>query len=91
LDHLAAPETLLARVLRQNVSELILGVDVVGFDESLLNAVANEVYLNWICLLHSWKTGFLLSASADLLSIMSSTHSAFLPISSPSSLASQTV
>jgi hypothetical protein len=29
--------------LRQNVSELILGVDIVGVDKSLLNAVANEV------------------------------------------------
>jgi hypothetical protein len=29
--------------LRQDVSELILGVDVVGVDESFLNAVVNEV------------------------------------------------
>jgi hypothetical protein len=29
--------------LRQNLSEPILGVDVVGIDESLLNAVTNEM------------------------------------------------
>ena len=41
-----------------------------------------------ICLLLSWKTGFLARASADLLTL-SSTTSTSLPRSSPSSLASQ--
>uniref|UniRef100_A0A0A9FTC4 Uncharacterized protein n=1 Tax=Arundo donax TaxID=35708 RepID=A0A0A9FTC4_ARUDO len=43
-----------------------------------------------MCLLRSWKTGFFISAKADLLSIFSSTASASLPLKSPSSRASHT-
>src|SRR6185312_9510669 len=39
-----------------------------------------------MCLLLPWKTGFLARAKADLLSTLSSTTSALLPRSSPSSL-----
>ena len=43
-------------------------------------------YLIRMCLLLPWKTGFLARAKADLLFTLSSTTSALLPRSSPSSL-----
>jgi hypothetical protein len=62
LDHLDLRSQLLKlhspECLHQNISELILGVDVVSVDESLLNAVMNEVAPQLDMLASSWKTRF---------------------------------
>ena len=56
--------------LGEKVSELVLGVDVAGFDAPLIQAAPDKVmlpsskqllikwYLMQMCLLRSWKTGF---------------------------------
>lgn len=73
---------------RPNACELVLGANKISRDAPILHAFADEMIQTSICLLRSWKTGFLLSASADM-SIFSLTVSAFSPFGSPSNRASQ--
>ena len=71
--------------LGEEVSELVLGVDIAGLDAPLIQAASDEVVLDADALM---EVG-VLCQEADLLSTLSSTASASLPRRLPSSRTSQ--